>query len=128
MGTDDHKRQLFVAITRAKKHLAIYLNGYYLDDIAVEQMERLEDPAEYQPLDRVAMHPSATRTWRSIFSSIGRTRYVLTAAAADPLTLQAMSNAEILQGLLVLCNFEAVLSKNFGERGQGLRAGELTRS
>ncbi|HEX2955487.1 MAG TPA: ATP-binding domain-containing protein [Chitinispirillaceae bacterium] len=31
--TDDKRRQLYVAMTRAKHKLSIHLNGHYLDDI-----------------------------------------------------------------------------------------------
>jgi ATP-dependent DNA helicase RecQ len=37
-NTDDSKRQLYVAMTRAKQNLTIHYNGNYLNNINVEQM------------------------------------------------------------------------------------------
>jgi ATP-dependent DNA helicase RecQ len=44
---DDQKRQLYVAMTRAKQRLVIHLNGNYLDHIKTEALERVEDPDTY---------------------------------------------------------------------------------
>jgi ATP-dependent DNA helicase RecQ len=42
-ATDEAKRQLYVAMTRAKRNLTIHLNGNYLDNITAENLERVED-------------------------------------------------------------------------------------
>lgn len=45
--TDEAKRQLYVAITRAKKNLTIHLNSNFLDTISTENLEHIEDQGAY---------------------------------------------------------------------------------
>ncbi len=40
---DEKKRQLYVAMTRAKQNLTIHLNGNYLDNLKTEDVERVEN-------------------------------------------------------------------------------------
>jgi len=42
-NTDDAKRQLYVAMTRAKQNLTIHYNGDYLDNINVEETHRVKN-------------------------------------------------------------------------------------
>lgn len=46
---DEQKRQLYVAITRAKMLLNIHLNGNYLDQISTENLQRIENKNTFQP-------------------------------------------------------------------------------
>lgn len=48
-ATEEAKRQLYVAMTRAKNNLTIHLNGNYLDNIAAENLMRVEDGETYLP-------------------------------------------------------------------------------
>ena len=54
--TDETKRQLYVAMTRAKQNLTIHLNGDYLNGIGTTNMERIEDWRSYSPPSQLAMH------------------------------------------------------------------------
>ncbi len=54
--TDEAKRQLYVAMTRAKQNLTIHLNGNYLDNITAENLEKVEDRETYLPPSELAMH------------------------------------------------------------------------
>ena len=54
--TDDKKRQLYVAMTRAKETLSIYLNGSYLNGIVVDGLVRIEDQKSYSPPGQLAIH------------------------------------------------------------------------
>jgi len=54
----EKKRQLYVAMTRAKQNLIIHLNGNYLDKIKTEEVERVENNKYYQPPSSLAMHLS----------------------------------------------------------------------
>jgi len=47
-STDESKRQLYVAMTRAKRNLTIHTNLSFLDHISVENLERVEDRKIYQ--------------------------------------------------------------------------------
>ena len=53
---DETKRQLYVAMTRAKQNLTIHLNGDYLNGIGTTNMERIEDWRSYSPPSQLAMH------------------------------------------------------------------------
>ena len=55
-ATDEAKRQLYVAMTRAKRNLTIHLNGNYLDNITAENLERVEDREIHLPPSELAMH------------------------------------------------------------------------
>jgi ATP-dependent DNA helicase RecQ len=56
--TDEKKRQLYVAMTRAKQNLTIHLNGNYLDKLKSEGVERIENNNIFQPLNGLALHLS----------------------------------------------------------------------
>ena len=47
LNTDEKKRQLYVAMTRAKRNLSIHLTEEYLNKISVEGVERNFDLSEY---------------------------------------------------------------------------------
>ncbi|RIA09381.1 ATP-dependent DNA helicase RecQ [Flavobacteriaceae bacterium MAR_2010_72] len=64
---DEAKRQLYVAMTRAKRNLAIHLNGNYLDNIAAENLERIEDKETHLPPNEIAMHLSFKDVWLDYF-------------------------------------------------------------
>jgi ATP-dependent DNA helicase RecQ len=45
--TDEKRRQLYVAMTRAKNNLTIHLNGNYLDSLTAPALKRSENTAEF---------------------------------------------------------------------------------
>jgi ATP-dependent DNA helicase RecQ len=53
---DEVKRQLYVAMTRAKRDLAIHLKSDFLDGLSTESLERIEDNATYLPPNELAIH------------------------------------------------------------------------
>jgi ATP-dependent DNA helicase RecQ len=55
---DEKKRQLYVAMTRAKQKLIIHLNGNYLDKLKTEDVEKIENNNIFQPPSGLAMHLS----------------------------------------------------------------------
>jgi ATP-dependent DNA helicase RecQ len=57
-ATDEAKRQLYVAMTRAKRNLSIHLNGNYLDNITAENLEKIEDNEEHLPPSECVMQLS----------------------------------------------------------------------
>lgn len=65
--TDDAKRQLYVAMTRAKQNLTIHLNGNYLDNITADNLVRTEDKKTYLPPNQIAMHLSFKDVWLDYF-------------------------------------------------------------
>ena len=65
--TDEAKRQLYVAMTRAKKNLTIHLNSNFLDNISVENFEQVEDSEIYLPPNELAMHLTHKDVWLDYF-------------------------------------------------------------
>ncbi len=57
-ATEESKRQLYVAMTRAKRNLMIHLNGNYLDNLTSENLERVEDRETHLPPNKLTMHLS----------------------------------------------------------------------
>lgn len=72
---DEKKRQLYVAMTRAKSKLTIHLNGRYLNRIRAENLIMLEDTANYQLREKLAMQLSHRDVWLDYF--VGR-QYAVT--------------------------------------------------
>jgi ATP-dependent DNA helicase RecQ len=84
-STDETKRQLYVAMTRAKQNLTIHLNGNYLDNITTEAIERVEDKEIYLPSNEMAMHLSFKDVWLDYF--ITRQHLVSQFKSGDTLTI-----------------------------------------
>jgi len=53
--TDEARRQLYVAMTRAKQNLTIHLNSNFLNDLSANNLERVEDSVVYPPPEELAM-------------------------------------------------------------------------
>lgn len=83
--TDEAKRQLYVAMTRAKRKLTIHLNGNYLDNLTVENLERVEDREEHSPPNEMAMHLSFKDVWLDYF--ITRQHLISQLISGDALTI-----------------------------------------
>jgi len=67
--TDEKKRLLYVAMTRAKRNLSIHLNGHYLDDISSTGLERNFDSKAYKESDLIVLHLIHKDVWLNYFSS-----------------------------------------------------------
>jgi ATP-dependent DNA helicase RecQ len=52
---DETRRQLYVAMTRAKRNLTIHLNSNFLNNLSAENLERVEDSVIYPPPKELAM-------------------------------------------------------------------------
>lgn len=68
-ATDEAKRQLYVAMTRAKQNLTIHLNSDFLDNLSAGNMERIEDHETYWPPKELAIHLTHKDIWLDYFSS-----------------------------------------------------------
>jgi ATP-dependent DNA helicase RecQ len=53
---EDAKRQLYVAMTRAKQNLTVHLNSNILDNFSAENLERIEDSEIYLPPEELVMN------------------------------------------------------------------------
>lgn len=55
-STDEGRRLLYVAMTRAKQYLTIHLNSNFLDSLTAENLKRVEDSEIYLPPNELVMH------------------------------------------------------------------------
>lgn len=65
--TDETKRILYVAMTRAKINLTIHLNSNFLDNLTADNLERIENRENHLPPDELAMHLSLKDVWLDYF-------------------------------------------------------------
>lgn len=57
-ATDEIKRLLYVAMTRAKRNLTVHLNSSFLDDLTATCLERVENNENHLPPNELVMHLS----------------------------------------------------------------------
>ena len=84
-ATDATKRQLYVAMTRAKQNLTIHLNGNYFDGITIEGLERINNKEVHSPPNELAMHLTYKDIWLDYFSR--RQHLISTLKSGDDLVL-----------------------------------------
>jgi len=83
--SDEDKRVLYVAMTRAKNNLTIHLNSNFLDYITAGDLERHERTGDYLPPIELAMHLSQKDVWLDYF--INRQYPISRLKSGDTLTL-----------------------------------------
>ena len=83
--TDEAKRQLYVAMTRAKRNLTIHLDSDFLDNISAENLERVEDVEIYLPPNELVVHLAHKDVWLDYF--INKQHLVSQLTSGDVLTL-----------------------------------------
>jgi ATP-dependent DNA helicase RecQ len=67
--TDDAKRLLYVAMTRAKRNLTVHLNSDFLLRLSAENMEKIIDREIHSPAVEMALHPGFRDVWLDYFIS-----------------------------------------------------------
>ncbi len=67
--TDEQKRPIYVALTRAKQNLSIHLNRNFLEDYTAQNLLYAEDRTDYPPPPFLALHPGHRDVWLSYFAS-----------------------------------------------------------
>lgn len=65
--SDEAKRQLYVALTRAKTNLIIHANSGIFDNIVTNHLEKIEDKEIYLPPNELAMHLTFKDVWLDYF-------------------------------------------------------------
>lgn len=86
-ATDEAKRQLYVAMTRAKQNLTVHLNSNFLDNLSAENIERIEDSEVYLPPIELAMHLTYKDVWLDYF--VNRQHLISQLMSGDVLTLNS---------------------------------------
>jgi len=98
-ATDETKRLLYVAMTRAKENLYIHLNGNYLDNITAENIESVNNEDTHLPPNVMAMHLTHKDVWLDYF--ITRQHLVSNLISGDTLTING-DECKTLNGHSVL--------------------------
>jgi len=83
--TDEKKRLLYVAMTRAKRNLSIHLNGNYLDGISGVDLHRRSDKNSYEDSDMLMVHLTHKDMWLDYF--ISRQNLLLHLKSGDDLAV-----------------------------------------
>ena len=65
--SDERIRQLYVAMTRARRELTIHLNSDFLDGLSSEAVEHIEDKNDYLPPEELAIHLTHSDIWLDYF-------------------------------------------------------------
>ncbi|MES2810431.1 MAG: RecQ family ATP-dependent DNA helicase [Bacteroidota bacterium] len=65
--TEQQKRQLYVAVTRAKQNLTIHLNSSHFDHIKTTNMHRTEITGQNPPTDQLSLHLTHTDVYLDHF-------------------------------------------------------------
>lgn len=83
LKTEEKKRLLYVALTRAKRNLTIHLNGAYLNHLTAENMERINDDKEYEQPNQIMIQLTLKDIW--LDSAINQQYHVNLLSSADSL-------------------------------------------
>ncbi len=67
--TDEAKRQLYVAMTRAKQNLAIHLNSNFLNQLSAENYIQIEDSETYLPPEELTILLTHKDVWLDYFKN-----------------------------------------------------------
>ncbi len=84
-ATDEAKRQLYVAMTRAKQNLTVHSNADHFDGISVENLEQIEDQEVYLSPNDIALRPSHRDVWLDYF--INKQQLIALLSSGDTLIL-----------------------------------------
>lgn len=85
ISRDEMKRQLYVAMTRAKQKLTIHLNGDYLDKFKTEELEKIENDHTFLPPSGLVLHLSHKDLYLGYFEYIQKRISSLT--SGDKITI-----------------------------------------
>ncbi len=86
IDTDEVKRLLYVAMTRAKQNLIVHSNSGHFDGFSEENLERMEDREVYLSPNDVAMHLGYKDVWLDHF--IERQEFISKLSSGDILILR----------------------------------------
>lgn len=122
--TDETKRQLYVAMTRAKQNLTIHLNTNILDNLSAENLKRTEDQEIYLPPKEMVMHLTYKDVWLDYF--LKRQHLISQLSSGDTLTLK---DDECLntsgQSVLKFSQFFLIQIESLRERNYKLKSAKV---
>ncbi|MCJ0742201.1 RecQ family ATP-dependent DNA helicase [Pedobacter montanisoli] len=83
--TDEDKRLLYVAMTRAKRNMTIHFNSNFLDNLVAENLERIENEEIHLQPNELVMHLSLKDVWLDYF--INKQHLIVQITSGDELIL-----------------------------------------
>ena len=114
--SDEEKRTLYVAMTRAKKNLHIHYNQNLLDNFVSDDVEFCQDTGNYQKPDFLTVQLSMRDVWLDFFKN--RKRLILSIQSGTRLAWQGKQLGIYRQNRFIpLLQFSA----KFQERIQNLK-------
>jgi len=69
LSNDEEKRLLYVALTRAKSNLSIYVNNHIFQTIKIDNLNLIEDKEIYQPSDEIVFQLTFKDIWLDFFKN-----------------------------------------------------------
>ena len=84
--TDENKRLLYVAMTRAKRNLTIHTNSNFLSSIIANKLELIDNKEFHLPPKELAMLPSLRDVWLDYY--INRQSHISKLTSGDTLILK----------------------------------------
>lgn len=69
LSNDEEKRLLYVALTRAKSNLSIYVNNQIFQTIKIDNLNLIEDKEIYQPSDEIVFQLTFKDIWLDFFKN-----------------------------------------------------------
>lgn len=69
LSTDEAKRQLYVAMTRAKNNLTIHTNAKFLSHLSVDHVTTIEDKKMHDQPEELAIHLTYKDVWLDFFKN-----------------------------------------------------------
>lgn len=91
---DDSKRQLYVAMTRAKQNLSIHYNGNYLNDINTENTHLIKDTNSYSAPEQLVYHLTHKDINLGYFGFIQHRINALQSGQAFTITDEGLANSK----------------------------------
>jgi len=88
VNTDSKKRDLYVAMTRAKNNLVIHMNDNFLDNITVENLFKLDDTTDYQQEESIVIQLTHKDIWLDFFINRHRQKVMKELQSGDKLFLE----------------------------------------
>jgi ATP-dependent DNA helicase RecQ len=89
---DKNKRQVYVAMTRAKNKLTVHLNGNYLDQLKTEELERIENYDTFQKPNELILHLSHKDLYLGYFEYVQKRVNALTSGDSILVTDEGCTN------------------------------------
>jgi ATP-dependent DNA helicase RecQ len=123
-GTDEEKRQFYVAITRAKSHLSIHYNGNYLKQFSIDGVAYAEDKNIYPEPQQIAIYLTFKDIQLWFFERVQHKIINLFSGSRLTITEEGLADAN---GDLILKysqNFRAILQGRY-EKGFKIAAAKI---